>query len=41
MKAYKCVDAEIHVFLTPVLVVEWSASSLGRFTPEKHVPKLN
>jgi hypothetical protein len=33
MKAYGRVDAEIHVFLLPVLVVEKSASSLGRYTP--------
>jgi hypothetical protein len=33
MKAYGGVDVEIHIFLTSAVVLgEWSASSLGRFT---------
>jgi hypothetical protein len=33
MKAYGMVNAYIHVFLTPVLVGEWSGPGPGRFTP--------
>jgi hypothetical protein len=32
MNTYGDVDAKIHIFLIPVLVVEWSASGLGGFT---------
>jgi hypothetical protein len=32
------VDANIHIFLIPLLVVEWSASGLGRFTPGEIFP---
>jgi hypothetical protein len=36
MKAYEGVDVQIHNFLTLALVAgEWSASRLGRFTPEE------
>jgi hypothetical protein len=31
LKAYGGVDVQIHVFLPPALVGEWSASSRGRF----------
>jgi hypothetical protein len=40
MKAYGGLDLLIHVFLTPVLVVEWSATVPGRFTPVKALPNL-
>jgi hypothetical protein len=33
MKAYREVNAYIHVFYTPVLVDEWSDSGPGRITP--------
>jgi hypothetical protein len=32
MKAYSAVCVYIHVFLTPEIVVEWSASGPGLFT---------
>jgi hypothetical protein len=36
MKTYGAVDVQIQIFLTSALVGgEWSASRLGRFTPEK------
>jgi hypothetical protein len=38
MKAYGEVDANIHLFLIPVSIVEWSASGLGRFTPGERYP---
>jgi hypothetical protein len=41
MKAYGGVDAYTHVFYTPVLVGEWSASCLGRFNHVETVPMLN
>jgi hypothetical protein len=42
MKTYGEVYVWIHVFLTSALVeVEWSASRLGRCTPEKTAPGTN
>jgi hypothetical protein len=42
MKAYRGVDVQIHIFLTSVLVGgEWSASRLGRFTPEERAPSTH
>jgi hypothetical protein len=39
MKAYRIVNVQPHVFLTSALVGgEWSASRLGRFTPEERAP---
>jgi hypothetical protein len=38
MKTYGGVDVQIHVFLTSVLVGEWSASRTGRFTPRGKSP---
>jgi hypothetical protein len=38
MKEYGEVNGKIHIFLIPVLVVEWSASGLGRFTPGEIIP---
>jgi hypothetical protein len=38
MKAYGEVDAKIHIFLIPVLFVEFSASGLGRFIPGERFP---
>jgi hypothetical protein len=35
------VDEQFHVFLIPVLVVEWSASVLGRFTAGEIIPSPN
>jgi hypothetical protein len=35
MKAYGDVDAKVHIFFIPILVVETSDSGLGGFTPEK------
>jgi hypothetical protein len=35
MKTYGGVDVQIHIFLTPALVGDWSASRPCRFTPGK------
>jgi hypothetical protein len=40
MKAYGGLEVYIHVFLTPVLVAEWSASGPGRFTHGKVLPNF-
>jgi hypothetical protein len=41
MKAYCGVDVQIHIFLTSALVGEWSASRLGRLTPEERAPRTH
>jgi hypothetical protein len=38
MKACVGVDVQIHVFLTTVLVCEYSASGLDLFTPGERIP---
>jgi hypothetical protein len=39
MKTYGGVDVQIHIFFTSVIVGgEWSASRLGRATPEERAP---
>jgi hypothetical protein len=39
MKAYGGLDTYVHIILTSTLVGgEWSASHIGRFTPENRAP---
>jgi hypothetical protein len=38
MKSYEGVHVQIHVFLTSAVIgIGWSASRLGRFTPEERI----